>query len=152
MTVVIDVGCAARAGEESVHKLIERFHPRLLIGYDPGARDAEYTWHGTDVMIFAAAAWTRSGSVKFVEQGNDGIESFVAVSGDFKGRTNWVPCTDLAVLLRQHDKVVLKMDVEGAEYELIPHLIETGAIERVRLLLIEWHGDPLPVPVPTEPW
>lgn len=149
MTVVVDVGCAARAGDESVHKLIERFHPSLLIGYDPGARSATYEWHGTQVMIFPLAAWTHDGWVGWYEKGNDGIESFGV---DDDGVETQVPCVNLATVLRKHDDVILKMDAEGAEYVLIPHLVSTGAIERVSLLLIEWHGDALPVPVAWEAW
>lgn len=39
-----------------------------------------------------------------------------------------------------HESVsVLKMDIEGAEYPVIANLIETGAIDRIDQLLIEFH-------------
>jgi hypothetical protein len=34
---------------------------------------------------------------------------------------------------------IVKMDVEGAEYPLIRHLIETGADKKLERLLVEWH-------------
>jgi hypothetical protein len=34
---------------------------------------------------------------------------------------------------------IVKMDVEGAEYPLIRHLIETGADKKLARLLVEWH-------------
>ena len=37
------------------------------------------------------------------------------------------------------DFVVVKMDVEGAEYELIPHMAEMSIWTVVDYLLIEWH-------------
>jgi len=37
------------------------------------------------------------------------------------------------------DYVVLKLDIEGAEYNVIPHLIDGGAIELITELFIEWH-------------
>jgi hypothetical protein len=37
------------------------------------------------------------------------------------------------------DFVVVKMDVEGAEYELILHMVEMAAWTVVDHLLIEWH-------------
>ena len=47
------------------------------------------------------------------------------------------------------DFVVIKMDIEGAEYEIIPHMAEMSAWTVVDFLLIEWHfrvlkegGDP----------
>ncbi len=35
--------------------------------------------------------------------------------------------------------IYMKIDAEGAEYELLEHLISTGAISRVKRLLVEWH-------------
>jgi len=34
---------------------------------------------------------------------------------------------------------VLKLDIEGAEYEVLNKLITTGAIQYIKLLCIEWH-------------
>ena len=41
---------------------------------------------------------------------------------------------------------VLKLDVESAEFELLPYLISTGILCRVHMLLIEWHLNALPPP------
>lgn len=41
------------------------------------------------------------------------------------------------------DFVVIKMDIEGAEYDIIPHMVEMGVWSVVDHLLIEWH-DGLP--------
>ncbi|KAF8935736.1 FkbM family methyltransferase [Dissophora ornata] len=38
------------------------------------------------------------------------------------------------------DFVVVKMDIEGAEYEVIPHMAEMSAWTVVDHLLVEWHG------------
>ncbi|KND01639.1 FkbM family methyltransferase [Spizellomyces punctatus DAOM BR117] len=39
----------------------------------------------------------------------------------------------------KEDYVVVKMDIEGAEYEVLPHLVETGAYKLIDVLLVEWH-------------
>ena len=39
---------------------------------------------------------------------------------------------------------VLKLDVEAAEFDLLPHLITSGALCRVHLFIIEWHLNALP--------
>lgn len=36
--------------------------------------------------------------------------------------------------------VVVKMDIEGSEYEIIPHMAEMRAWSVVDHLLVEWHG------------
>ncbi|CAG8955091.1 hypothetical protein HYFRA_00007106 [Hymenoscyphus fraxineus] len=37
------------------------------------------------------------------------------------------------------DFVVVKMDIEGSEYELIPHFAEMGVWKVIDYLLVEWH-------------
>ncbi|KAJ1623655.1 hypothetical protein T492DRAFT_1053544 [Pavlovales sp. CCMP2436] len=37
-------------------------------------------------------------------------------------------------------KVVMKLDVEGEEYKIIPHLIETRALCVIDVIFIEWHA------------
>jgi hypothetical protein len=54
-----------------------------------------------------------------------------------------VPAFDLAEWMRrtfsEQDYVVMKMDVEGTEFELIPRMIDTGAICLVDELFLECH-------------
>src|ERR1017187_4703817 len=39
-----------------------------------------------------------------------------------------------------HDeKFVIKMDCEGAEYEIIDDLVKSGSIQNISALMIEWH-------------
>ena len=39
---------------------------------------------------------------------------------------------------------MLKLDIEGGEYEVLPHVLATGALCRLTHLLIEWHLNALP--------
>ena len=39
-----------------------------------------------------------------------------------------------------HDFVVVKMDIEGAEYEVLPHMVEMSAWKVVDHLFVEYHG------------
>jgi len=39
------------------------------------------------------------------------------------------------------DFVVVKMDIEGAEYEVIPHMAEMSAWTVVDYLFVEWHHE-----------
>jgi len=38
-----------------------------------------------------------------------------------------------------NDELILKLDIEGAEYKVISDLFETGAIKYISRLMIEWH-------------
>ncbi len=54
-----------------------------------------------------------------------------------------LPCIDLAKCLledfAEDDYVILKLDIEGAEYEVLDRMIDTKALSRVRELYVEFH-------------
>ncbi len=43
---------------------------------------------------------------------------------------------------RKDRSVIIKMDCEGAEFRIIPNLKEAGLLEKINLIMMEWHGDP----------
>ena len=45
--------------------------------------------------------------------------------------------------MRSPPSVVMKMDVEGYEYELLPSLILSGALCGIDFIVIEWHDQHL---------
>lgn len=133
--IVIDVGCAKHGGDESIPYLIEEFRPDVLYGFDPvGVADGDDLIEDTRVVLRRAAAWTHEGIVTFVA---DGIRGHV----EPWGTGELVACFDLAhfILDLPDEPVVLKLDCEGAEYELLPHLVATGADLRLQLAWVEFH-------------
>jgi len=54
-----------------------------------------------------------------------------------------LPCVDLSRFLLDEfaddDYVVLKMDIEGAEYDVLNRVIEANALTRIRELYVEYH-------------
>jgi hypothetical protein len=41
--------------------------------------------------------------------------------------------------LKENQKVVVKMDVEGAEYDILPKLISDGTLQKISELRVEYH-------------
>lgn len=138
--IVVDLGSAEWGSEKSIEKLIERFKPDTVYAFDPAPAAPlreRYKLNGADVIFDRAAAWTHEGIVPWSGSGTTGN----VLGYGLPDRP--VECFDLAAWLDKLDPaepVVLKLDVEGAEYELLAHLIETGAIRHVRLVLVEWHA------------
>ena len=137
MTVVIDIGCAKWGSDESIPYLIETFKPTALYGFDPALDGSEdvtildsdpQTW----VMLRPWCAWVHDGHVGFKVAG---------LGGKVEADAPSYPCFDLArfILELDEEKIVLKMDAEGAEYELLPHLREHDADLRLKLAWVEWH-------------
>lgn len=168
MTAVIDIGChdhPAHKGtrQDSIRKLIERFKPDRLYGFDPHPDTAERDWQtgGCLVTVRRLAAWTHAGDVPYTAKNDQPLGSYVG-AGD---RT--VACFDIADALADiadeaHAPVILKLDAQGAEYELLDRLIATGGIRRVERVLVEWHDLPARaedrdrllnlIPCPVEEW
>jgi FkbM family methyltransferase len=138
-SVVVDLGChfhPDNPSDASVVTLLARFRPALFYGFDPHPDTAETCafLDGGKVTIRRQAAWTFDGETGYYA---NGITSRLEDDGEP------VACFDLAAWLTVSGPVTMKMDVEGAEYELLEHLIATGADRNVERLLVEWHEPPI---------
>jgi len=55
-----------------------------------------------------------------------------------------VKTIDLANWIKENrnedEEMILKLDIEGAEYSVIPHLIDNGIHEFIKIWLVEFHG------------
>lgn len=141
--IVVDLGCA-HLGTDSVALLIARFQPELLFGFDPWPEghmeEGVSCRNNTVVVLRRMAAWTRAGEVGFVK---DGWASYTSneATPDVLPEAVMVPCFDLAVLLRLlPPPVVLKLNVEGAEYPLLTHLVGLGLDEGLERCIVQWHS------------
>lgn len=134
MTTVLDIGCATHGSSESTNRLLQAFRPSYYLGADPLADGRIDEHDGRVVEVRSEAAWTYDGTVGFSRSGSS---SSVTEGCD-------VPCFDLAALIAamEPDELVLKLDAEGAEYVLLPHLLDAGVAGRVKLVLVEWHLEP----------
>lgn len=84
-----------------------------------------------DVKVNNMAVWNRSGFVSFDNRGGDA--GLVSAGGSIS-----VASADIAGILP--DRVdLLKLDVEGAEFEIIERLCETGKIARIQNIAAEFH-------------
>lgn len=144
--IVVDVGCYWHpdhpgSSQDSVAALIRRFQPRRLYGLDPHPSMPLYreeTVLGTEVRLMRLAVEIRDGSVRYI----------VPEGAPLTARTGQgprsVPCVAVESLLELREpgeEFVVKLDVEGAEYPLLRHLMGLGLDALIDLLLVEWHGD-----------
>lgn len=134
--IVVDVGCHPQGPEESVYKLVGKYAPDLLLGFDPFPElkeGTEVTPGGTVIIRRQLAAWIHDGYVPFQI---DGICSGVDAEAMAA-----VECFDLNRLIRTlpAGDIILKLDCEGAEYGLLRRLADENLDERLSLVLVEWH-------------
>lgn len=118
--------------------------------------------HYVDVptRLVRKAAYVFDGEIEFTIDPVDGDGSTL-VAGKRIDWTQTVPdaecpvikvaCVDLSAFISQasqtYSTIVLKLDVEGAEYEILNKLIEEKTIDHIDRLYCEFHYDKLPMPV-----
>jgi hypothetical protein len=97
------------------------------------------------------AAWTAETRLPFfasVRKEDSQTSSLVRAAQHGDSARAHVRAIDLAAFLRKTfdgaSLRLLKLDVEAAEYELLPHLLVTGALCLATHLLLEWHLNSLP--------
>lgn len=89
------------------------------------------------------AAWTHNKGVAIKGMRMARVDDNVVIQkGD--NRQTWLsPSVDVAAYIMSNftkdDFVVIKLDIEGGEWTLIPHLVRTGAIEYIDEVFFECH-------------
>jgi len=83
--------------------------------------------------IIRAAAGTKNGKMEM------GGGAFATSIYEQENRREFEEIDTSELVFRLPPIALLKCNAEGSEYSIIPHLIETGAIERVQFLQIQFH-------------
>jgi len=83
-----------------------------------------------------------TGGHKTVYEGKDSYLGSSRFKADYESKSN-LPSFNFPKIFSENniDRIdLLKLDCEGSEYEIIPHLIETDLIKKVDNISIELHG------------
>jgi FkbM family methyltransferase len=125
-----------------------------VIGIDPSPAAIEYSSrHGPAAMqVRAEAFWTEPGRTltfhlprppEQLPKGADGISGSLLASHSYAGESELsVRTTSFAEVLASAGRGecdVLKLDIEGAEYEVLAALCASGEIRLARQVLVEFH-------------
>jgi FkbM family methyltransferase len=111
-----------------------------------------YSGFGTNHTLIPAAVWTKEGELEFFLDEIDGDGSSV-LREKTTGCLNkqfplLVPSIDFSNWLKENikssDEVCLKLDIEGAEYEVLEKMFSDGTIHLIKKLYIEWHWTKIP--------
>lgn len=155
--VYIDVG--ARSYGSSIGSWFKKQYPKQNKTFEIYAIEADKTFHEEyrtkkGLTLVPLAAWVRNETLffeisrepskKVTEKGRGmGRIQTVQSSSNFMGDVDKIQGFDFASWLKstvsERDYVVMKMDIEGTEFHLIPRLIETGAICLVDEIFLECH-------------
>ncbi|EPS74384.1 hypothetical protein M569_00366, partial [Genlisea aurea] len=165
--VYIDVG--ARSYGSSIVSWFKKQYPKQNKTFEIYAVEADRTFHDEyrrrnkgGVVLLPYAAWVRNETLAFeindddpghkdVEERGRGMGRILRPSSSGKrrvstsssGKVDRIRGFDFAKWLEgavsERDYVVVKMDVEGTEFDLIPRLLETGAMCLIDEMFLECH-------------
>jgi FkbM family methyltransferase len=108
---------------------------------------------GVPIHFFPKAVWVHDGTMSFylaTEWGPNYKGGSTLLAGHVKNaakvdysRPVTVECIDFSRWLRRNfsrrDRIVVKMDIEGAEYPVLEKMIADGTIDYVSELIVEFH-------------
>ncbi|KGN58713.1 uncharacterized protein LOC101205174 [Cucumis sativus] len=156
--VYVDVG--ARSYGSSIGSWFKKQYPKQNKTFDVYAIEADKIFHEQysskkGVELLPYAAWVRNETLTFEINRDPGqkvqdkgrgmgrIRPVVSSTRAFDGEVDEIQGFDFADWLKntvtEKDFVVMKMDVEGTEFDLIPRLFKTGAICLIDELFLECH-------------
>ena len=95
--------------------------------------------------VFNKVVWKKDGEIKFYISREDSLGSSTNKNKWNVNKNNYVivESIDLSKWIKENfnknDFIVLKMDIEGAEYEVVPHMLKTGVISYINKFYLEGH-------------
>jgi FkbM family methyltransferase len=103
------------------------------------------TYPDLPIHLIPKAAWIRDEEIYFSVHINPHSHTVVSACINYAdGETTTVDAIDFAAWLMAlpgvgTERVIVKIDVEGAEYDILDRLIDTGAIRLIEDLYVEFH-------------
>lgn len=143
------IDCGAHCGESILRAKQIFGYDTYTISFEPIPYFAnqlkEIHKDNSTVMIENAAVWINDDVKKFYihKEITDGSSLFTLYGGVDEGYYIDIPCFDLSSWIKntftEDDYLILKLDIEGAEYEVLNKMIEDGTIHMIKELYGEWH-------------
>lgn len=144
----IFIDCGGNKGQ-SVKRFMKMklYSPDFIIySFEPVLEVAKTYKDRKDIIFSGEAIWIYNGMVdiylnKRIRSGQ-GSSIYKSKSRNRKEATS-LPCIDFSSWIKQNfsldDYIVLKMDIEGAEYPVLNKMIEDKSIDYIDILFIEFH-------------
>jgi len=151
MKILIDCGASNGAAIPDLTKQFGPFDKIFAIEANPNCVKELSNKNINNIEILNAAVSTIADTIKlylgehFTESsillskttGNLDTDRYVEVESiDFN---DWLKAN-----ISMDDTVVCKMDIEGAEFDVLEHIISRGGINLINTILIEWHVSRFP--------
>lgn len=150
--IFLDCGAHCGCSRKKFKQEIDHLNEYEIFSFEPDPGFNKYC-----PELINKAVWNESCVNKFYKFSLCGGSSLSKIRADLlepklpiRREVIRVECIDLndfiVTRFEPHDYIIAKFDVEGAEYTILPHLIELGGISYINELYIEWHNHRLGIP------
>jgi len=144
--IFIDCGFYA-GGALSYFKLTPEYSDDFIYyGFDPVVNMEKMRKIYPNVILDNKALWVNDGEINFYTSSRKAGKANGVYHNRRAGTENnlKVKCMDFSKWLSNNfdvnDYIVVKLDVEGAEYDILPKMINDKSIDLIDILYLEWHG------------
>lgn len=146
--ILIDVGANQGYVSDLMFSKISNFDFEIF-SFEPNPKfEKDLSKKPYHINHIKSAAWTIDGELQFrFDESPQSYGSSCILSkrtGSLSKPTS-VPCVDLSSWIKRtftpSDYIILKIDIEGAEYEVVPKLFEEKALDIVSVFLLDLHSN-----------
>jgi FkbM family methyltransferase len=143
------IDCGAHCGESILRARQQFGRDIAIISFEavPSLAEELIKLYENDplVSICNAAVYVKDGDIelKICPAFTDGSSILSTLNDNYKAKKIKIPCFDLSNWIKhafsEGDYVILKLDIEGAEYDVLEKLIKDNTISLIDELWGEWH-------------
>ncbi len=149
MNIFLDLGAYDGMSAEFFRK----YHPHgkqfRIYSFECDNRNIEKLRKRKDLNIelIEKAVWTKDGTMGYYYGKDDGgsLYSTKKTGGITPRNTYEVETIDIARWIRENcteeDYIIMKMNIEGVEYDIIPHLYSEGLTSWINKWFVQWHWE-----------
>jgi len=105
----------------------------------------KHYFENKNLTFHSDAVWVEDGTIDFYDKG--GLSSTIYANKiDYRGKgtKTTLGCIDFSKFIKDNfklsDYIIVKMDIEGAEYKVIEKMLEKGTFEYIDEFYVEFHG------------
>ena len=133
--VFLDLGAHAAISVKKFREEYPNSDEYEIISFECNPRFTEVLQNTDGITFHNKAAWIEDGTQHFY-LGHAASSSLIY--GKTRGNLDFD--NPISENFSKDDYIIMKMDIEGAEYEVLPKMIEDGSIDYVDVVYAEFHG------------
>ena len=144
--VFLDLGAHAGISVKKFREEYPNSDEYEIISFECNPRFTEVLQNTDGITFHNKAVWIEDGTERFLFRT---LASSSLIYGKTRGNLDFdnpilVESVDISKWIVENfskdDYIIMKMDIEGAEYEVLPKMIEDGSIDYVNIVYAEFHG------------